>query len=311
MAFIQAFGAYVPPRIVSNVELAARLGCDPDWISQASGIVERRYAAEDESVADLAVFAARDCLARAGCPASDVRLIIVATGSEPRRFPGVASEVAHRLGLLDGAPALDVPVASAGSLVGMVVGDAMAPTYPVTLIVAAEKMSTLVMREPFDRNIAILFGDGAGACLLDAERGAARIIDHALHSDGAFAGSLALQADGTLSMDGRSVILHASRKLPRAIAEVLERNQVSAADVPVFLMHQANQNLMDAVARALRIPADRFFSNIRKYGNTSSASLFVAAAEWQAGGGFQSGAPVVFAAFGAGFHWGALLAVGI
>ncbi len=311
MAFIQAFGAYVPPRIVSNAELAARLGCDPEWISQASGIAERRYAAEDEGVADLAVLAARDCLARSERAVSDVQLIIVATGSEPRRFPGVASVVAHRLDLLDGVPALDVPVASTGSLIGMVVGNALAATYPVILIVAAEKMSGLVTREPLDRNIAILFGDGAGACLLDAERGAARIVDHALHSDGAFAGSLALQADGILSMDGRSVILHASRKLPREIAEVLERNQLSAADVPVFLMHQANQNLMDAVARALRVPADRFFSNIAEYGNTSSASLFVAAAEWQASGGFQNGAPVVFAAFGAGFHWGALLAVGV
>jgi 3-oxoacyl-[acyl-carrier-protein] synthase-3 len=310
MAFIQAFGAYVPSRIVSNAELAARLGCDPDWISQSSGIAERRYAAEDESVADLAVHAAQDCLAQAGRPASDIQLIMVATGSEPRGFPGPASVVAHRLGL-DGIPALDVPVASAGSLIGMILGNSLAATYPVILIVAAEKMSSLVLREPLDKNTAILFGDGAGACLLDAERGAARMVDHALHSDGAFAGSLALQADGTLFMDGRSVILHASRKLPRVIAEVLERNQLSAADVPVFLMHQANQNLMDAVARALRVPAGRFFSNIRNYGNTSSASLFIAAAEWQADGGFQSGVPVVFAVFGAGFHWGSLLAVGV
>ena len=310
MAFIQAFGAYLPSRIVTNAELAARLGCDANWIEQASGIAERRYAAEDESVADLAVHAAQDCLARAGRPASDVQLVIVATGSEPRRFPGPAAVVANRLGL-DGVPALDVPVASAGSLIGMVMGNALAATYPVVLIVAAEKMSNLVFREPADKNIAILFGDGAGACLLDAERGLARVVDHALHSDGAFAASLALQADGTLSMDGRSVILHASRKLPRVISEVLERNQLSPGDVPVYLMHQANQNLMDAVARALRVPADRFFSNIRNYGNTSSASLFLAAAEWQAAGGFQTGVPVVFAVFGAGFHWGALLATGV
>jgi 3-oxoacyl-[acyl-carrier-protein] synthase III len=310
MAFIQAFGAYVPSKIVSNAELAARLGCDANWIGEASGIAERRYAAEDESVTDLAVRAAEDCLARVGRPASDVQLIVAATGSEPRRFPGPASVVAHRLGL-DGVPALDVSVASAGSLIGMVLGNSLAATYPVILIVAAEKMSSLVMREPLDKNTAILFGDGAGACLLDAERGAAHIVDHAMHSDGAFAGSLALQADGTLFMDGRSVILHASRKLPRVIAEVLERNQLSAADVPVFLMHQANQNLMDAVARALRVPASRFFSNIRKYGNTSSASLLIAASEWQASGGFRSTVPVVFAVFGAGFHWGALLAVGV
>jgi 3-oxoacyl-[acyl-carrier-protein] synthase-3 len=112
-------------------------------------------------------------------------------------------------------------------------------------------------------------------------------------------------------MDGRTVILQASRKLPRVIGEMLERNGLSAADVPVFLMHQANQNLLDAVARALRVPAARFFSNLRAYGNTSSASLLIAAAEWEERGGFRSGIPVVFAAFGAGFHWGAVLAMGV
>ena len=146
---------------------------------------------------------------------------------------------------------------------------------------------------------------------MNAGHGSARIIDHVLHSDGAFAESLALQPDGTLKMDGRSVILQASRKLPRVISEVLERNQLSAAEVSTFLMHQANQNLTDGVARALRVPTERFFSNIRNYGNTSSASLFIAAAEWQSADGFRSGAPVVFAAFGAGFHWGSLLAVGV
>ena len=139
MAYIEAFGAYLPPKIVSNTELAVRLGCEADWILQASGIAERRYAAEDESVADLAVRAAQACLERAGRPASDIQLVIVSTGSEPRRFPGAASVVAHRLGL-DQIPALDVPVASAGSLIGMVLGNALAATYGVVLIVAAEKM---------------------------------------------------------------------------------------------------------------------------------------------------------------------------
>ena len=310
MSFIEAFGAYLPPRTVSNQELAARLGCEADWIQRASGIAERRYAGETDSVADLALPAAKDCLAAAGRPASDVRLLIVSSASEPRRFPGPASEVAHRLGL-DQIPALDVPVASAGSLIGMILGDALAPTYGLVLVVAAEKMSSLVLREPLDRNLAILFGDGAGACLLSTERGGARVTDHVLHSDGAFAPALNLGTDGRFTMDGRSVILQALRKLPRAIAAVLERNRLAGADVSAFLMHQANQNLMDGVARALRVPPDRFFSNIGRYGNTSSASLLIAAAEWQAGAGFRGGAPVIFAAFGAGFHWGALLAIGV
>ena len=294
---------------MSNADLASKLGCEPDWILQASGIAERRYAEESDSIVDLAVLGAQACLERARRTVSEVQLLIVASGSESRRFPGPASVVAQRLGF-DQAPALDVPAASAGGLIGMVLGSALAPSYGRVLVVAAEKMSAIALSEPLDRNIAILFGDGAGACLLNSATGAARITDHVLHSDGTFADSLTLGADGRLVMDGRSVILQASRKLPRAISEILERNQLSPADVDAFLMHQANQNLIDGVARSLRVPSDRFFTNIRRYGNTSSASLLIAAAEWQATAGFRAGAPVVFGAFGAGYHWGSLLAVG-
>ena len=310
MANIEAFGAYLPARTVSNAELAAWLGCDADWILQVSGIEERRYAAADEEVVDLAVKAAEACLARANCRAADVRFLIVASSTGRRRFPGPAAAVAHRLGAGE-IPALDVPAASAGSLIAMALGDRLAAAYGVVLIVAAEIMSTFVRREPPDRNTAILFGDGAGACLLRSEGGRARIVDHLLHSDGAFAESLEMSADGTLAMDGRAVVMHVSRKLPRTITELLDRNALLAAEVSAFLLHQANQNLLDGVARALRLPAGRIFSNLRGYGNTSSASMLIAAAEWDQREGFRGGAPVVFAAFGAGFHWGALLAVGI
>lgn len=309
MAYLEAFGAYLPPRIVSNAELAAKIECDPNWIRQASGIAERRYADEDCSVADMAVKASAACLEQSRRSTADIRLLIVASGSEPRRFPGVAAAVAQRLGM-DQIPALDVPMPSAGALVGMILGNAMASTYGTVLVVAAEKMSAIALREPLDRNIAILFGDGAGACLLNADTGRARMADHVLHSDGSFTDALSLQADGTLVMDGRSVILQASRKLPRAISEILERNQLSPGTVDTFLLHQANQNLTDTVARGLRVSSDRLFSNIERYGNTSSASMLIAAAEWQSRHGFRKDAPVVFAAFGAGFHWGALLAIG-
>jgi len=309
MAGIEAFGAYLPARTVSNAELAASIGCDADWILQVSGIAERRYAEESEDIVDMAVHAAEACLRRAGRTATDIRFVIVASASEPRRFPGPAAIVAHRLGAGE-VPALDVPVASAGALIAMVLGNLLAATYEVVLVVAAEKMSAFTRREPPDRNVAILFGDGAGACLLLANQGRARIVDHVLHSDGAFAEALSLHADGTLAMDGRAVIMQASRKIPRVITEVLERNGLSPAEVPAFLLHQANQNLLDGVARALRVPPGRFFSNLHAYGNTSSASLLIAAAEWDQREGFRSGAPVVFAAFGAGFHWGAVLAVG-
>ena len=166
-------------------------------------------------------------------------------------------------------------------------------------------MSTISMRQPLDRNVAILFGDGAGACLVSAADGFGKITGEAIHSDGRFAGDLRLNWDAALEMNGRSVILQAARKLPASIAEVLHAG-IAAADVEVFLVHQANKNLIDRVAQTLGVPAERFYSNIQSFGNTSSASMLIAAAEYFAGYPMTA-RPVVFAAFGAGFHWGAVL----
>ena len=176
------------------------------------------------------------------------------------------------------------------------------------LVIASEKMSAIVSREPVQRGVAPLFGDGAGACLIGPQDGPVKIVDSVIRSDGAFAEDLRLEFDATLEMNGRSVILQASRKIPFAIVELLERNGSSAAAVKIFLMHQANQNLMDRVARALEVDAACFYSNIRRYGNTSSASMLIAAAEWWSGGGPNKNDLICFATFGAGFHWGALLA---
>lgn len=309
MAFLRAFGCYLPSRAVHNNELAARLGCDPEWILKSSGIVERRYAGESETVSDLAVQAATDCLARAGSGPGRIGMLILASGSAARRFPGPAAETAARLGM-SGIPAIDLPMASAGSLFGLALADRLAPAHGPVLVIAAEKMSSVISREPSDRNTAILFGDGAGACLVDAAEGAAEIVGACLHSDGEFASSLRLDFDQPLHMDGRVVILQASRKLPAVIRELIESHRLAAENVGVFLMHQANQNLISRIARDLAVPPERFYTNISRCGNTSSASMLIAAAEWSAQGGFHPSGTAVFAGFGAGFHWGALLAVG-
>jgi 3-oxoacyl-[acyl-carrier-protein] synthase III len=200
-------------------------------------------------------------------------------------------------------------MASAGSLFGMALAATLAPRYGNNvLVVASEKMSDVVAREPAEPGTAILFGDGAGACLITPEDGPARIVDHVLHSDGSFADDLRLEFDAPLAMNGRSVIMQASRKIPAAINEVLEKQQTKAAEVEVFLMHQANQNLIDRVARAIQVEPSKFYSNIARYGNTSSASMLIAASEWWQNPGPRSGQSICFAAFGAGFHWGALLA---
>jgi 3-oxoacyl-[acyl-carrier-protein] synthase-3 len=301
VAAIKGFGAYLPSRIVTNAELAARLDCEPGWILDVSGIEERRYASPEETVTSMGVAAAR-----AAMRTEEVGMILVSSGSAERRFPGPAASIAHALGLT-GVPAIDIPLASAGGLFGMSLAASLAPIHGNVLVIAAEKMSTIAIREPLERGVAPLFGDGAGACLIGAE-GPVKIIDSVLHSDGAFAEDLRLDFDAPLAMNGRSVILQASRKIPSAIGELLERNGKSASAVKVFVMHQANQNLMDRVAKALAVDASCFYSNIRHYGNTSSASMLIAAAEWWRDPGPNTGDLICFTAFGAGFHWGALLA---
>ncbi len=304
MAFLRAFASYVPPRVVTNAELAERLGVQADWILSASGISERRYA-DEETVVDLGVRAAEDCLSRSGTRA--VGMVIVSSGSSPRRFPGPAAEIAAKLGLA-GIPALDVPMASAGSLFALALAAQCVASAGPVLVIAAEKMSSAIAN---DKNTAILFGDGAGACLVDPKEGAAEIVRWGLHSDGAYADALRLELDGPIQMDGGTVIMQASRKIPAGIREVLDAASIPASSVGIFLMHQANQNLIVRIAKSLEVAPEKFFSNIARYGNTSSASMLIAAAEWSAQGGFAAGQPIVFAGFGAGFHWGALLAISL
>lgn len=305
MAFLSGFGAWLPDRVVTNEQLAARLGCEPEWIYEVSGIRERRYADEGFAVSDLAVRAAQDCLARSRASRDQIGMVMVASGSSERRFPGPAAEVAVRLGLT--GQAIDLPMASAGSLFGMALASQLAGTWGDILVIGAEKMSAVVNREPLDRNIAILFGDGAGACLVSAKQGGLAIADSVLHSDGSFTDSLKLEFQGPFVMNGLSVILQASRKLPKAMKELLARNQVEPHAVGVYLLHQANLNLIAKIAGGLGVETSKFYSNIERYGNTSSASMLIAASEWADSGVLD--APVVFGGFGAGFHWGALLAL--
>jgi len=286
--------------MITNAELAARVDRTAEWIENASGIRERRWAGPDQSVADLGVAAAEDCLRKAGAKASSIGMLIVASGSGARGFPGPSAEIAARLGL-GSTPALDLPMASAGSLFGLALAMQMADVYGNVLVVAAEKMSPLVEADP---NTAILFGDGAGAALVSSRPGRWRLLDAALHTDGQYREDLVY--DGKLRMNGLTVILQASRKIPAAIDEVLARQNLSAQQVVSFLLHQANLNLLTRVANALGVPPEKVFTNVQRYGNTSSASMFIAASEWAETN--PEPGPIVFSAFGAGFHWGALLA---
>jgi 3-oxoacyl-[acyl-carrier-protein] synthase-3 len=196
-------------------------------------------------------------------------------------------------------PAMDVPVASAGSVFALALAMRLTEAHGNVLVIASEKMSVLIGDDP---NTAMLFGDGAGAALVSNQSGPLRLVDAVLHSDGQYRDDLAF--DGTLKMNGLNVILHASRKMPAVIEELLGRNQLTPAQVRTFVLHQANLNLLTRVAKTLNVEREQVFTNIERYGNTSSASMLIAAAEADPAEG-----PVVFCAFGAGFHWGAVLAV--
>ena len=307
MAFLRAFGCYLPPHVVTTDEIASRTGKNAAAIERATGIRERRYADDTTTVVDLALAAAQDCLTRAAIQPDEIGLILFSCGSTERSFPGPASTFAAKLGLTH-TPAIDLPIASAGSLVGIALAADLAQHYGNVLVVAAEIMSRRITYE--DPDTSILFGDGAGACLVSRDSGFARIVDTDIHTDGNYAESLSLAHNGTLHMVGLEVIMQATRKIPRSIADLLAKHGLQPADAGVFLLHQANLNLIRKVATALKISDEKFFINIERYGNTSSASMLIAAAEWYAAAPSLDG-PIVLAAFGAGFSWGAVLAAPI
>jgi 3-oxoacyl-[acyl-carrier-protein] synthase III len=305
MPAILGFGCWLPERVVANDELAQKLGVTSEWILSACGIETRRYASADESVVDMAEKAARPLLERLGLAPGAIGAVLVGTGTPQRQFPGVSASLSQRLGI-SGAFALDVHLASSGGLVALALAMDLAPRYGNVLVVASEKMSEVVERHPH-KDTSILFGDGAGACVVTPGDGPLRLTDARVATDGAFADDLCLSAGGPLVMNGRQVIMQAVRKLTSSVTELLAAHGRTPADVGLYVFHQANVNLLRQVAKQLHIPEERVFLNLSRYGNTSAASLLIAAAEAEAEGRFTSGSLAVLAAFGAGFSWGSAL----
>ena len=307
MSFIRAFGSYLPSRVVKNEEIGWFIGRTPEWIVGVSGIEQRRFAAEYEDVATLATYAGECCLRSDHVAAKDIGLVIVTSGTAARSFPGPAASVAEKLGL-SRAAAIDLPMASAGSIFALAMARDLALRYGHILVIGAEKMSTVALRQPINRSSAALFGDGAGACLVSARDGFLEIVDSALHTDGTGSEDLRLGFGSPLEMRGRSVIRNATRKLPAAIREVLSNSDLHPREIEAYLIHQANQHVVESVAHALGADKTAFPLNIREYGNTSSASMLIIADEYFRSRTTKPGHYFVFAAFGAGYHWGAVLA---
>ena len=307
MAYLRAFGSSLPGRIVTNEELAPQLGIEPGWIFSQTGIRERRYASVDDTVASLGLSAAQQALEKACLTPDDLGMILVASGSSDRFCPGPASTIAALLGLCT-TPALDLPIASAGSLAGLALASRLADSLGHILVIGSEIMSRRIDPTPDGRNTAILFGDGAGACVVSPTEGFAHIADSCLHTDGNSAEALTIQQD-RIFMDGSVIIRHATRRMPQAIAELLDRNALRADQIGTFLLHQANSNFFSRIAQTLKVPVECFFANIQRYGNTSSASMLIAADEWRQANPSPLSAPLMFSAFGVGLNWGAVLAL--
>lgn len=306
MAKIVGFGHYLPDRVITNVALAAEFGVDAEWIRSVCGIEERRMASPGETVDDLAHRAALACLEACGMKPADLGGILVGTGTPPRQFPGVSAEIQRRLNA-PGIPAFDIHLASVGSMFALAAAVDLCPRYGPVLVLGAEHMTAIMARPPRAKESAILFGDGAGACVISPGEGPLTVEDVRIGSDATFAEDLRMGFGEPLTMNGRTVILQANRKLQACVSELLERNHVTVADIGLFLFHQANRNLLRQVGQSLGIDEGRVYLNLERFGNTSSASLLIAAAEAHGKGLFAPGSGVVLAAFGAGMSWGAAL----
>jgi len=316
---IAGVGHYLPERILTNADLERTLDTSDEWISSRTGIRERRMAREDEATSDLAVAAARNCLERSKLNASDIDLYIVATCSPDMPFPATGCIVVSKLGVV-GKPAFDMEIACSGFVYGLTIASSLvrAGVYNRVMLIGAEKLSAIVNYE--DRGTAILFGDGAGAVILErAEVDCFLASD--LGSDGTTPGFLMVPGGGTVEpmsqdlldihrdkihMNGTGVFKVAVNKMAESAATVLRRANLTAADCDFMIPHQANRRIIDSVANILALPAEKVIINVEQYGNTSAASIPIALSETELAGKLKAGDIIVFAAFGGGLSWGAV-----
>jgi 3-oxoacyl-[acyl-carrier-protein] synthase III len=320
-------GHYVPSKVVTNDDLAKLFPTSDEWIEQRSGIKERRFVERSGiGASDLALPAAQMALEQAGRTAKDIDAIIFATLSPDYGFPGSGVLLQDKLGI-PGVPALDVRNQCSGFLYSMSVADAWirASVYRHVLVVGAEVHSTGLEFTLRGRDVAVLFGDGAGAVLMgpspDSDRG---LLSIALHGDGSGATELWLEApasklDPRLSpemlaegrhyprMNGKQVFRWATAKMPEVAREALSALGMTIADVDLFIPHQANMRINQHVASELGIPPEKVVHNIQRYGNTTAATIPIGISESWREGRIRPNMNVLFAAFGAGFTWGAAI----
>ncbi len=309
-------GSALPVRSVSNAELAAQVDTSDEWIVERTGIRNRHIAGEGESTSTLAIDAARAAIAAAGIEASSIGLIVLATATPDQTFPATATIVQNALGC-NGGIAFDVAAVCSGFLYAMGVADSMLRTGMAerALVIGAETFSKILDWE--DRTTCVLFGDGAGAMVLEARDVAddgPGVLATKLHADGAHnqllfvdGGPATTGTVGKLRMKGREVFRHAVVNLADVLAEVLADTPYSAEDLDWVVPHQANQRILDATARKLGLPPEKVVVTVDRHANTSAASVPLAFDCAVKDGRIRAGQLVMLEAMGGGFTWGACL----
>jgi 3-oxoacyl-[acyl-carrier-protein] synthase III len=318
IAAITAVGGYVPDYILTNKELEQMVDTNDEWIRSRTGISERRILkGEGKATSDLAVPAVQEILTKKNMVANDIECIIVATVTPDMVFPATANVVADKLGCTS-AFGFDINAACSGFLYALTTGAAFIESgrYKNVVVVGADKMSSII--DYTDRNTCVLFGDGAGAVLLEKSTDGNGILDSLLKSDGNGRHFLHMKAGGSAKpasietvmakehfayQEGQSVFKFAVKGMADVSAELLERNNLTGDDIAWLVPHQANLRIIDATANRMGLPKEKVMINIEKYGNTTAATIPLCLWEWQ--NQLHKGDNIVLAAFGGGFTWGA------
>ncbi len=325
-AAFAALGTFVPDRVVTNEELTRHMETTDAWIQERTGIRERRWVREGTENSDLAFEATKRALDKAGWKAGDIEAIIYASLSPDHMFPGDGCFLNAKLGI-PGVPALDIRNQCSGFLYGLSVADAWirAGVYRRILLVGSEIHSTGLDVSTRGRDVAVIFGDGAGAALLEATDDPGRgVLSVHLHADGRYAKELWTDAPGSKyhprvqvaqiesgaiypHMEGQKVFKHAISKMPEVVRRALDQHGLTPKDLKVLVPHQANLRIAQMVQRSLELEDAQVFNNIQKYGNTTAGSIPIALAEAVEERGVSRGDLVGLCAFGAGFTWGSAL----
>jgi len=316
---ITGTGSYLPPRRLTNAELASELATkgvetSDEWIVERTGIRARHFAAPDVSSSDLGVEAAKHALEAAGLQASDIDLIIVATSTPDMVFPSAACILQHKLGIA-GCPAFDVQAVCSGFVYALTVADAMIKTGSASkaLVIGAEVFSRIL--DFSDRTTCVLFGDGAGAVVLEASE-TPGILASDLHADGKHVGILCVPGhvsggqvlgDPVLKMDGQAVFKLAVGVLESAARTTLAKANLTDADIDWLIPHQANIRIMQSTAKKLKMPLEKLIVTVDQHGNTSAASIPLALDAAVRSGKIKKGDTLMLEGVGGGFTWGAVL----